>query len=291
MLKSSCRGGVLWTRFHTVLDRKAASGCGETAHGKVGGQARKLAYCGAILLAPAAAGASVAAAGQVAVTGRDRWRRRAHEICGLPFEKHRVSHLSISDPYRVVVDLPEANIQVPAGGRGLVLSSRSGRLAAGKSRIVIDLAEPALVEKSGVLPPENGLPARLVIELTKSTHTAFLAKIKCAAATGSRESGAGRPSPAERDLGRQKGVIVVDPRGMEGLTQARTATPRTRLKRMSRSNFVRYSRRNWRNPEIPHIVTQNDRRLFGGTRRAGLGWPREPRPTFSSPSHADALDG
>ena len=47
---------------------------------------------------------------------------------------------SIADPYRIVVDLPEVDIQVPAEkGRGLILSSRSGLFAAGKSRIVIDL--------------------------------------------------------------------------------------------------------------------------------------------------------
>jgi N-acetylmuramoyl-L-alanine amidase len=86
---------------------------------------------------------------------------------------------SISDPYRIVIDLPEAEIQVPAVKRGLVASSRSGRLAPGKSRIVIDLTEPALVERSQLLPPEkNGVPARLVIELVKSNHKAFVAQIK-----------------------------------------------------------------------------------------------------------------
>ena len=55
---------------------------------------------------------------------------------------------SIADPYRII-DLPEVEIQVPGDKpRGLVLSSRSGQLAAGKSRVVIDLVEPALVEKA-----------------------------------------------------------------------------------------------------------------------------------------------
>jgi hypothetical protein len=75
---------------------------------------------------------------------------------------------SISDPYRIVIDLPETEVQVPDVKRGLVASSRSGRLAAGQSRIVIDLTEPAVVEKSQLLPPENGVPARLIIELVKS---------------------------------------------------------------------------------------------------------------------------
>ncbi len=112
---------------------------------------------------------------------------------------------SIGDPYRIVIDLPEAGIQVPAGSHGLVLSSRSGLVAAGKSRIVIDLAEPALVEKSALLPPENGLPARLVIELLKSTHKAFLA-----------QSNAPPPPLAEKsapkkDPGDSRPLIVIDP--------------------------------------------------------------------------------
>src|SRR5262249_7823206 len=116
---------------------------------------------------------------------------------------------SISDPYRIVIDLPEAEIQVPAVKRGLVASSRSGRLAAGKSRIVIHLTEPSPVERSQLLRPENGVPARLVIELVKSNHKAFAAQIKA-------------PPPLEpqqpvqmaahmKNAGDKRPLIVVDP--------------------------------------------------------------------------------
>ncbi|MGO9487159.1 MAG: N-acetylmuramoyl-L-alanine amidase [Rhodomicrobium sp.] len=115
----------------------------------------------------------------------------------------------ISDPYRIVVDLPETEIQVPEGARALVLSSRSGRLAAGKSRIVINLTEAAVVEKSELLPPENGLPARLVIELAKSTHKAFVAQIK---APPPLESGTPAQMAAQKkDAGDRRPVIVIDP--------------------------------------------------------------------------------
>jgi len=117
---------------------------------------------------------------------------------------------SIGDPYRIIIDLPEAQIQVPAGKRGLILSSRSGLLSAGKSRIVIDLAEPALVEKSALLPPENGLPARLVIELVKSTHKAFLAQSKAPppppAGDKPAELAAQKRDPADR-----RPLIIIDP--------------------------------------------------------------------------------
>ncbi len=115
---------------------------------------------------------------------------------------------SISDPYRIVVDLAEAEIQLPAGKRGLVLASRSGLLAPGKSRIVIDLAEPALVEKSELLAPENGLPARLIVELAKSTHKAFAAQSKAPPPLL-----AGKPahSAAPKDVADKRPLIVIDP--------------------------------------------------------------------------------
>jgi len=117
---------------------------------------------------------------------------------------------SIGDPYRIVIDLPEAEIQVPTGvKRGLVLSSRSGLLASGKSRIVIDLAEPALVEKSEVLPPENGLPARLVVELTKSTHKAFVAQSK--APPPLQPEKPAQIAAQKKDLADKRPLIVVDP--------------------------------------------------------------------------------
>ena len=115
---------------------------------------------------------------------------------------------SIVDPYRVVVDLPEVQIQVPGDrGRGLVLSSRAGLLSAGKSRIVIDLVEPALVEKAEIQPPENGLPARLVIDFARSTHRAFLAASKAAAPPAEPKT----IVAAQSDRNDKRPLIVIDP--------------------------------------------------------------------------------
>ncbi len=117
---------------------------------------------------------------------------------------------SITDPYRIVVDLPETDIQVPGDkGRGLILSSRSGLLAPGKSRIVIDLVEPALIEKSELLPPENELPARLVIDLVRSTHKAFLAAAKIPPPVQREE--ASQSAAISKDSADNRPLIVVDP--------------------------------------------------------------------------------
>ena len=117
---------------------------------------------------------------------------------------------SIADPYRIVVDLPEVDIQVPAEkGRGLILSSRSGLFAAGKSRIVIDLVEPALIEKSELLPPENELPARLVIELTRSSHRAFLAAARIPPPI--QRADASQSAAIAKNAQDKRPLIVVDP--------------------------------------------------------------------------------
>jgi N-acetylmuramoyl-L-alanine amidase len=115
---------------------------------------------------------------------------------------------SIAEPYRIVIDMPEAEIQVPADGRGLVVSARSGLLAQGKSRIVIDLAEPALVEKSELLPPENNLPARLVIELARTSHKAYVAAAHAPPPLPRQETSQAASAP--KDAADKRPVIIVD---------------------------------------------------------------------------------
>ncbi len=84
---------------------------------------------------------------------------------------------ALSDPYRVIVDLPEVQFLMPSGvgakGKGLVSAFRYGLFAAGKSRIVIDTVEPVLIEKAFVRKAENGQPARLVIDMVRTTKEEF----------------------------------------------------------------------------------------------------------------------
>ena len=147
----------------------------------------------------ALAAASAANADQILLSaqiGGDAQRTRFVAFLSKKVE-YRV--FSISEPYRIVIDLPEVYIQVPGEkGKGLILSSRSGLLAPGRSRIVIDLAEPAIVEKSELLPPENNLPARLVIELGRSSHKAFMGAVRT-------------PPPVQRPPASQSAAIAKNP--------------------------------------------------------------------------------
>jgi len=80
-------------------------------------------------------------------------------------------------PDRVIVDLPEVTFHLPnETGReraGAVSSFRYGLFAPGRSRIVIDLAQPALVSKVDVTPHPRDGSALLILELTKAEREAF----------------------------------------------------------------------------------------------------------------------
>src|SRR5262249_42214355 len=60
---------------------------------------------------------------------------------------------------------------------GLIKAFRFGLVMQGGSRIVLDLAKPAHIEKAFVLAPENDQPARLVLDLAGTDREAFLRTI------------------------------------------------------------------------------------------------------------------
>ena len=87
----------------------------------------------------------------------------------------------VDKPYRVVIDMPSMVFEFPAGigktGRGLIRGFRYGKLSADKSRIVLDLSAAAIIDKSFMLKPSYGQPARLVIDM-KRTNAKDFSKIR-----------------------------------------------------------------------------------------------------------------
>ena len=144
---------------------------------------------------------------------------------------------ALADPYRVIVDLPQVNFQLPAGaggaGRGLVKAFRYGVVMPGGSRIVFDLTGPARIAKSYVLEAANGQPPRLVLEFEEVDRTAFvqslapenrpelrpaIAEANAAVARADAPAApAAPPSPPDK-----RPVIVIDPGhgGVDNGTQA-----------------------------------------------------------------------
>jgi N-acetylmuramoyl-L-alanine amidase len=85
---------------------------------------------------------------------------------------------ALANPYRVIIDMPQVSFTFPdnAGekGRGLIKAFRYGLVMQGGSRIVIDLAKPAKIERTQVLDPANGQPARLVLDLAATDRDTFM---------------------------------------------------------------------------------------------------------------------
>src|SRR5215475_10862700 len=128
-------------------------------------------------------------------------------------KKVDVNVFSLADPYRVIVDLPEVNFQMPEGlgteKRGLVTGYRFGLFAPGKSRIVIDVSGPFLVDKAFVLEARPDQPARLVVDLVATDRTTFLAKLRVA--RSSIVGSISQPKPEAPPPSATKPVIILDP--------------------------------------------------------------------------------
>ncbi len=119
---------------------------------------------------------------------------------------------ALASPERIVVDMPEVSFLLdPSVGRAgalrddsLVKDFRFGLLAAGKSRIVIDLARTACPAGVSTRPIVDGaFAARLTIELKPCDPSAFAALARSPAVTA--VSAAGAPAFA------QPLVVVLDP--------------------------------------------------------------------------------
>ena len=127
-------------------------------------------------------------------------------------QKVDIRAFTLANPYRVVIDMPQVTFQFPAkageSGRGLIKAFRFGLVMQGGSRMVVDLARPARVEKASVIDPANDQPARLVLELAATDREAFLR-----AAVENRPPEIRRPEsePETRGHGDARPLIVVDP--------------------------------------------------------------------------------
>jgi N-acetylmuramoyl-L-alanine amidase len=118
---------------------------------------------------------------------------------------------ALERPDRIVVELPEVNFQLPpgSGGRreGLAASFRYGLFAPGRSRLVIDLVQPALVSRVEVTARETDGASLLTIELGRTDRETFRRSL-----TGNDpDTTASLPtSPTPAPTGDHRPLIVLD---------------------------------------------------------------------------------
>jgi len=120
---------------------------------------------------------------------------------------------TLADPYRVIVDIPQISFRLPPktgeSGRGLIKAFRFGLVMPGGSRIVIDLAKPARVDKAFVVDPADGAPARLVVELAATDRENFLRKIAFDQRFARTQTSPSREQ--QTSAGDARPLIVLDP--------------------------------------------------------------------------------
>ena len=124
-----------------------------------------------------------------------------------------VRAFTLADPYRVILDIPQVTFQLPpkAGesGRGLIKAFRFGLMMPGGSRMVLDLAKPARVEKAFVVDATADAPARLVLDLLPTDRESFLRKVALDSKTASAE--APQRSAPLPDAADKRPLVVLDP--------------------------------------------------------------------------------
>ena len=117
-----------------------------------------------------------------------------------------LSMLLLSEPHRLVIDMPETRWRVEGrsvtGGleTSLLKGYRFGNPAAGVSRLVIDLDGPAIPVEAFRLPP-NGRGHRLVIDISQRGETAFQLAARAFNQQGNLPLKLDQPSPEQSDPG------------------------------------------------------------------------------------------
>ena len=114
-------------------------------------------------------------------------------------------------PDRVIIDLPEVAFHLPQeagrGREGLIASYRYGLFAPGRSRVVMELTQPAVVSGMTTAPDATGAATILTIELSRTEREEFH-KAAADNASATREAST---VPAVQGPKDARPVIVIDP--------------------------------------------------------------------------------
>jgi N-acetylmuramoyl-L-alanine amidase len=157
--------------------------------------------------APKQAAASVVAAAVAVHVEGDRTQFRV--TLSEPIEA--LAHL-MEGPDRVIIDLPEVAFHLAAENgskrEGVIASYRYGLFAPGRSRVVIDLAHPAVVADIRIQGDAPGGASILVVELKRVEREEFRRVQAASIATAAKISPT-RPSAVEKTD--ERPIIVIDP--------------------------------------------------------------------------------
>ncbi|WP_246317384.1 N-acetylmuramoyl-L-alanine amidase [Hyphomicrobium methylovorum] len=145
---------------------------------------------------------------------------RTRFVVGLE-RKVDYSVFAISHPNRVVIELPDVKLRLPSHDAnkpvGLVKAFRAGLAAPGKTRIVIGVTEPVIVESANIEKGENG-DSRLAVIIRPAANLSADESSAAAKAGATKNIQPPLPRPAvspaeraERAARAFRPIIVLDP--------------------------------------------------------------------------------
>jgi N-acetylmuramoyl-L-alanine amidase len=122
---------------------------------------------------------------------------------------------TLSDPYRIILDLPEVEWKLapePLGQpKGLIEKVRFGAFSNNTARLVIDVRQPVAIKQSFLIEPRDGQGWRLVLDIEAVERQDFVATLKSPPPAAAEKA----PPPANKQPqtkpGPKKPVVVIDP--------------------------------------------------------------------------------
>jgi N-acetylmuramoyl-L-alanine amidase len=122
-------------------------------------------------------------------------------------------YLVMERPDRLIIELPEVNFQIPTEfarrSAGFVSGFRYGLFAPGRSRVVMDLSEPAILADTRQRARPGGL-SEMTFELRKVSRERF-AEVAAAAVQAPARSVAGNGRLDAAGVADKRPVVVLDP--------------------------------------------------------------------------------
>lgn len=129
---------------------------------------------------------------------------------------------ALPNPNRVVIDIPDVGVRLPADPGpnpvGLVKSVRSGQTAAGQTKVVIEVTEPVVIDKTKIEKAANGNGVHLSVDIVSADQVVKSARKPLKSqpyALGAAGIQPPLPTPAKRPgeaaKAAYKPIIVIDP--------------------------------------------------------------------------------
>ena len=202
----------------------------------------------------------------------------------------------MANPYRVMIDLPQVSFSLPEGAgentRGLVNRYRFGPVDDAHSRIVLDTDGPVLIDKAFLQKPKDGQPARIVVDIVRTTQETFDAQL---AAENETDAAEAIPTDTPPDTGkaapaapRERKLVVIDP-GHGGIDPGAIGVRKTKEKDVVLAFGLKLKRVLEASGTIDVVMTRSDDRFL--TLRERVKVARHNQADLFIAIHADTVRG